>query len=96
MTYRILAAALADLAEIDNYVLAEFGEAAANKASERLFDAFEHLAEFQQMGRLRRDVTPLRTRFFHLEPCWIIYSEGSPLLIHRVVHGSRDLPRLTF
>ena len=96
MIYRILPAAILDLAEIDDYVFTEFGEIAALEAERKLFAVFEHLSHFQQMGRLRSEVTSRPVRFFASPPCWIIYSEGSPLLIHRVIHGSRDLPRLTF
>jgi hypothetical protein len=33
-------------------------------------------------------------RFFAVNPYWIVYQAGTPLLIHRIYHAARDLNRL--
>jgi plasmid stabilization system protein ParE len=95
MTYRLLASALDDLDHIDDWVSSNFGEAAALKARRSLNSAFERLAQFQQMGIERPDVTPQPVRFFSSPPNWIIYEPGQPLLIHRVFPARTDLRDLT-
>ncbi|HEX4155929.1 MAG TPA: type II toxin-antitoxin system RelE/ParE family toxin [Acidobacteriaceae bacterium] len=94
MTLRILPAALADLKDIDNWTAERFGEAIASRVQDDLFTTMQLLADFPQMGRTRPDVTGRPVRFFSHWPYWIIYSMGSPLRVHRILHAVQDLPRL--
>ena len=91
MNYRLLPAALSDLEGIDLWSVEHFGLSVADKTQANLFSAFSLLAESPYLGRLRPDVTSKPVRFFSLNPFWIIYEPGSPLLIHRVMHAARDL-----
>jgi plasmid stabilization system protein ParE len=89
--YRILGPALEDLRNIEDWVVAEFGELAALRARRRLFEAFELLTQFQQMGRVRPEVVAAPIRFFAQPPNWIAYRPGDPLLIHRVFPARTDI-----
>jgi plasmid stabilization system protein ParE len=60
----------------------------------KLFKTFELLAEFPEIGRPRRDVTELPVRFFLTKPYWIVYRDGTPLVIHRVYHAARGLSEI--
>jgi len=94
MKYRVLPDAQADLEEIDDWVLENFGPAFADQTQGKLYGTFEILTNFPHMGQMRPDVTSHPVRFFSLKPYWIVYETGTPLLIHRVYHSARDLARL--
>jgi plasmid stabilization system protein ParE len=53
MKYRLLAPAIADLKHIDDWVGANFGGAAALRATRKLSETFTLLATFQQLGMAR-------------------------------------------
>jgi plasmid stabilization system protein ParE len=91
VTYRLLAPAIDDLDHIDSWIISKFGESAAIKARRKLADTFARLAQFQQMGIQRPDITSLPVRFFSSGPNWIIYEPGDPLLIHRVFPARMDI-----
>ncbi len=95
MTYLILPPAQDDLRHIDNWIVANFGEAAADDAQRRLYETFERLARFQEMGIVRPNVTSMPVRFFASPPNWIIYEPGDPLLILRIISSRRDTRDLT-
>jgi len=94
MKYRTLKAALHDLAEIDDWVKEHFGESFAFDTEHELFETFELLTRFPQMGVEKRDISGAGVRFFLHQPYWISYSPGEPLLIRRVYHSARDLRRI--
>jgi plasmid stabilization system protein ParE len=94
VNYRLLPAAISDLADIDLWSLEHFGSTVADKTQNRFFTTFELLAESPHLGRERADVTSRPVRFFFLKPFWIVYEPSVPLLIHRVFHAARDLSRI--
>ncbi len=91
MKFRLLPRAQNDLRSIDNWIVEKFGETAADNAQRKLYETFEVLAKFQDMGHSRPDVTSKPLLFFSQSPNWIIYSPGQPLLIHRVFPARMDL-----
>ena len=95
MNFSLSPDAYDDLDEIDAWVSEHFGPTFAEKTHARLFDEFELLTEFPQMGRQRPEISSRPIRFFFSSHYWIIYEPnlelGVPLIIHRVVHAARDL-----
>ncbi len=96
MTYRLLAPALDDLDNIDNWVTTNFGERAASRTRFRLNNTFAMLAKFQQAGSEHPEITARPVRFFSSSPNWIVYEPGSPMLIHRIFPALRDIQTLKF
>jgi plasmid stabilization system protein ParE len=90
----ILPAAQDDLSAIDSWVLENFGVSFADRTLAQLYNTFERMVEFPQMGSARPDIDTRSVRYFLLKPYWIVYQPGTPLLIHRVYHSARDLARL--
>lgn len=95
MKYRVLPAAQTDLRLIDNWVAANFGETSADAAIEELYETFDLLVSFPEMGRRRPDITSRPVRFFSVRPNLIVYQPGEPLLIHRVFPDRMDIAGLT-
>lgn len=89
MKVHILPAALADLDDIDSYLIENFGVRRANEAHTKLFETFSLLSEFPNLGHPRPDITLKPVRFFHLKPCWIVYEAAGQIIVHRVYHASR-------
>jgi plasmid stabilization system protein ParE len=94
LKYRVLPAAQQDIHDIDDWVFEHFGPDFADRTMDKLYDTFEPLTEFPQMGRLYPDIESRPVRFLALKPYWIVYQPGAPLLIHRIYHAARDLNRL--
>jgi plasmid stabilization system protein ParE len=92
--YRVLPDAQLDIHDIDDWVVEHFGTDLADSTQAKLYDTFDLLTEFPEMGRLRPDIESRPVRFFLLKPYWIVYQPGTPLLIHRIYHAARDLNRL--
>lgn len=94
MKLLILPAAVEDLKEIDSWVAEQHGEDFARVVQDELLATMEMIADYPEMGRTRPEITARPVRFFSHWPYWIVYQSGSPLRIHRVLHGARDLPKL--
>jgi plasmid stabilization system protein ParE len=94
--YRVLPDAQRDIHDIDDWVVEHFGAEFADRTQAKLYDTFDLLTDFPQMGSLRPDIESRPVRFFLLKPYWIVYQPGTPLLIHRIYHAARDLNRLSF
>jgi plasmid stabilization system protein ParE len=94
MKYRVLPRAQQDIRDIDDWVLENFGPGYADKTAADLYDTFDLLADYPQMGIARPDLDKRPVRFFLFKPYWIVYKPGTPLEIHRVYHSARDLSRL--
>ncbi|HZL27746.1 MAG TPA: type II toxin-antitoxin system RelE/ParE family toxin [Acidobacteriaceae bacterium] len=95
MKFRLLPQAQDDLRSIDNWIVEHFGETFADNAQHKLYETFELLSEFQNMGHRRPDVTAKAVLFFSHSPHWIIYSQGQPLIIHRIFPARTDIRNLT-
>ncbi|MBX3413464.1 MAG: type II toxin-antitoxin system RelE/ParE family toxin [Pirellulales bacterium] len=91
--FRISPQARSDLQAVHAYIASE-SRAAADRLIDRLFDHFQRLAEFPELGSLRND----------LHPGLRIWQEGRYVILYlptptgvdiaHVVHGARDIESL--
>ncbi len=87
----IKAAARAELAQIYEFSVAEFGWQIAEAYLTGLRGAFDRLLEFPMIGPVYPDVTP-EVRVIHHRSHRIFYRiEGDMVLIVRVLHKHRDM-----
>jgi plasmid stabilization system protein ParE len=92
--YRLTESTLTDLDEILSYLLDEAGTNVALRLRTELFAKFERLAQHPGLGHTRSDLTSLPLCFFAVDPYLIIYNrDTSPIIIHAVLHGARDVRR---
>jgi len=81
-----------DLDDLWDYVADEDVDA-ADRLIELIFDAFEELARFPDMGHKREDLTKFPVLFWPVGNYVIIYrGMRSPIEIVAIVHGKRDIP----
>jgi plasmid stabilization system protein ParE len=81
-----------DLDDIWEYIARDDVDA-ADRWIEKLFDAFEALAQNPGMGHKREDLTAYPVLFWPVGAYLIIYrAERTPLEIIAVTQGSRDIP----
>ena len=89
--YRVAPEALSDIDQIMLYIARDSTQNAL-KVWERLEDAFGRLGEYPGLGHTREDLRDDTARVFPVYNYLIIYDSAvRPVLILRVVHGSRDL-----
>jgi len=82
-----------DLNEIWQYLSEEASVEVADRTLQKLAEAFASLASMPGKGHRREDLTGLPLHFLLVEPYLVIYQrDASPLAIHAVLHGARDLP----
>ena len=95
--YKFTPQAITDLFDIWSFI-ADDNPAAADRVEEAVFKACDFLAYSPLAGRIRTDLTPLPVRFWILQPYshyLVVYdAEKQPLQIIRILHTSRDLPRV--
>jgi plasmid stabilization system protein ParE len=94
-SYFVTVAAQGDIEDIVATV-ADNNAEAAEVLEERIYEAFELLAQMPGVGHHREDLTSLPVLFFPIKktPYMAIYKDDSPTTIVRVVHGRRDIPSL--
>jgi plasmid stabilization system protein ParE len=81
-----------DLTEIWDYIAAD-SIAAADRWVGKLFDAFESLAQYPNLGHKREDLTTYPVLFWPVGSYLVIYRIApSSLQIVAVTQGSRDIP----
>jgi plasmid stabilization system protein ParE len=81
-----------DLDEIWEYIASDSLDA-ADRLTEKLFDAFEALGRTPTMGHRREDLTPYPVLFWPVGAYLIIYrGDRRPVEIVAVTQGSRDIP----
>jgi len=83
-----------DLNGIWLYLAEEASEEIADRSLLKLAESFAELAENPGMGHRRSDLTRLPLHFLFVEPYMVIQRDRSPLAIHAVLHGARDLRKL--
>lgn len=89
--YLILPEAQADMKTVWDYI-AEDNPIAADRTSDRFYDAFHKLVEFPHMGHKREDLTRRPVRFWAVQSYLIIYKpDAKPLEILRILSGYRDI-----
>jgi plasmid stabilization system protein ParE len=93
MTQYVLGSGVAqDLEAIWDYIARDNIDA-ADRWIEKLFGAFEALAETPGMGHKRTDLTALPVLFWPLDSYLVIYRiQGGSIEIIAVTQGARDLP----
>src|SRR3546814_2515417 len=94
-SYFLTVAAQDDIEDIIATVAASNAEA-AQSLEDRIYEAFDLLAQMPGIGHSREDLTDLPVLFFRITkwPYTALYTNGSPIKIIRVVHGRRDIPEL--
>lgn len=92
--YRVTEPAHQDMEEIVAFIARDNPFAAA-KMMEAFYQAFEHLAQHPKTGHARPDLTKKPVRFWSIKPRYVvIYEEGIPLMISRVLSSDRDILKL--
>jgi toxin ParE1/3/4 len=92
--YRLWPRAEAQVEQLTRFI-AEQNADAARRVKTALHEAFELLADMPEVGHTRRDLTKHPFKFWPVHSYLIIYDPAaSPLEIHAVVHGRRDLARI--
>lgn len=90
--YVVAEPALDDLDEIQAFLQEVSGESAASRVMDDFRRAFALLTDHPYLGHVRLREAPESLRFWALHRFLIVYvPDASPLLIVRVIHGSRDL-----
>ena len=81
-----------DLDAIDDYVAERFGNAVAERVTERLFETFELLAEQPAIGTARPQWTSAEVLFWPVPgtPSLVIYRDTAPLEVLRIWNGRQD------
>ena len=91
-SYQLTESASDDLREIVAYLAEQAGEDTALRIEDELFAKFESLADYPGQGHRRADLTLLPLVFFTVDPYLIVYQRDiSPIVIHAVFHGARDV-----
>jgi len=94
MNHRVSPRADTDINSIWNYV-AQDNPAAADRVEQEIQEAIEKLAKNPNFGHFRDDIAPPQYRFYRVFSYLIIYRiEEDTLIVVRVIHGARDLPKL--
>jgi plasmid stabilization system protein ParE len=84
-----------DLDEILSYVLENSSEQRAEHVAERLYEAFQKLADNPGLGHRREDLTMSSVLFFSVWSWLVVYKpDKKPLEVARVVHAARDIETL--
>ena len=92
--YRLTQLASDDLREIVAYLAEQAGEDIALRIEDQLFAKFASLAARPGQGHRRSDLTYLPLLFFTVDPYLIVYQRDiSPIVIHAIFHGARDVKR---
>ena len=95
MSYRLSRAAREDLVAISDFVSRESGIVAADRLIDRIFAAFERIAEAPGIGRERPEFTAKSVRVWQSFDYLIIYSRGEAFVsVLRIWHGARAPWRL--
>ncbi len=93
MPYKITLAAQGDIEDIIATIWQE-NPKAAHAVEDRLYAAFDLLAENPGLGHKRSDLTDLPVLFWPVQQTRYaaIYRNASPIEIIRVIHWRRDIP----
>ena len=86
-----------DLADIKAYITEEGGAPAARHVIKQIRAALDFLSRSPGAGHLREDLTDAAVKFWPVFSYLIVYRPTPrPIGIVRVVHGSRDVSRMSF
>jgi len=91
-SYELSAQARIDYFEAFEFILSHYTMPTAIKWETRMLEAFDHLAEWPQSGRIRPEFAPPHLRFWIEGDYVILYDPSSdPLAIVAILHGAQDL-----
>lgn len=92
--YRFTADAIDDLDKLLYYLAEQSGWGLSTRIEAELFESFALLAANPGLGHSRTDLTREPVVFFTIDPYLIVYDrDTNPIVIHAILHGSRDLKR---
>lgn len=91
--FRFSRRAIADLAEIANYTIENFGIEQARRYPERLEFCFQNLADAPNLDRSAEQVASGLRRYEYHSHVIFYMPQGSVVLIVRVLHQSMDVER---
>ena len=89
--------ALADLAEIQNYIIGQDGEMRATAAMSRLRRALSSVSFMPGIGRKRADIGGRALLFHPVKPWLVAYTilpSNDGIFVRRIVDGRRNLKRI--
>ena len=93
-SYRLSYEARQDYFDAFDFIAAH-SPRAADKWEQKMLDAFEHLSEWPNTGRLLPEYAPDTVRFWIAEQYLVIYDPSSdPVEIIGVIHGAQDMAPL--
>jgi len=89
--FRLTLLAVADLAEIVDYVIAESGVEHAHALLSDIVSAFQRLADMPGIGHVRHNLAEEEARFWVVHRYLIAYvTLESRIEVVRVLHGARE------
>jgi toxin ParE1/3/4 len=91
--YRLSRRAAADVDEIADFTIEQFGIEQARRYRDRLETCFQTLAENPRLGRSAEQLAPDLRRFEHQSHVIFYVPENGSVLIVRVLHESMDVSR---
>ncbi len=91
--YRLSRRAAADVDEIADYSIKQFGIKQARRYRDGLETCFQTLAENPRLGRSAEQLAPSLRRFEHQSHIVFYIPEDWGVLIVRVLHEKMDVPR---
>ena len=93
-SYRLSYEARQDYFDAFDFISA-YSSAAADRWERQMLQAFDHLSEWPNTGRLLPEYAPDTVRFWIAEQYLVIYDPASdPVEIIGIVHGAQDLAPL--
>jgi toxin ParE1/3/4 len=84
-----------DLDAIKAYLVEQAGAAVARGVLLKVVQAIRFLASHPKSGHLREELSDPPTRFWSTYSYVIIYDPSTPIEVLRVIHGARDVTRLS-
>lgn len=97
-TFRLTSSAIDDLDDIWNYIALD-SIRAANRVESTILSACHGLARHPLLGSRRTEITDLPVRFWTVPrfPNYVVVyrPEAKPLEVIAILHGKRDIPRLS-
>jgi plasmid stabilization system protein ParE len=93
--YRLTPQALEDMAGIVVYLHKKVSPRVSESIEKTLWRGCEDLVRLPSLGRLRDDLTSKKLLFYLVAKYFLIFERlDEGVLIHAVIHGTRDVPRI--
>ena len=92
--YELSPEAAADIADLVDYSIGQFGAVTARRTLVRLERKFTAIGAGRISGHVRPDISAAIPLRFENEPPYVIGFDPESRRIVRILHAARDLPRL--